>query len=90
MNLNSFFQKVDWNQLKKTVIIRLFKRKIERKAISLQLEKQRMTNNTDKINPQDTKSHKSHDKMRREKLPGLKLIPHRVSNKENLIPHLTG
>jgi len=49
-----------------------------------------LANNTGKINPQGTRSLKIRDKMRREKLPGLKLIPHRESDKENLIPHLTG
>jgi len=49
-----------------------------------------LANNTGQINPQDTRSLKSRNKMRREKLPGLKLIPHRESDKENLISHLTG
>jgi len=49
-----------------------------------------LANNTGKINPQDTRSLKSRDKTRREKLPGINLIPHRESDKENLISHLTG
>jgi len=44
-----------------------------------------LANNTGKINPL-----KSRDKMRLEKLPGLKLILHRESDKEPLISHLTG
>jgi len=49
-----------------------------------------LANNNNQINPQATRSLKSRDKMRREKLPNLKLIPHKESDKENLIPHLTG
>jgi len=59
-----------------SVIIRYSNVNIDRKAILATI----LANNTGKINPQDTRSLKSRDKMRRKKLPGLKLIPHTEKN----------